>query len=125
MYESSIKSEEGSGEEFCKLLCVCVCVTLGLAALCHVLHVFGNVVHVGDVRPLLRVRVDAHIYQVPQLVRGTGRGCWLGGKERNNTVSDTAVRPNRGFLKSNSRNEQTPANRDLPVIYYPLDELFP
>ena len=52
-------------------------VTLGLAALCHVLHVFGNVVHVGDVRPLLRVRVDAHIYQVPQLVRETG-GCGWG-----------------------------------------------
>lgn len=45
-----------------------VCLTLGLAALCHVLHVFGNVVHVGDVRPLLWVGVDAHIYQFPQLL---------------------------------------------------------
>lgn len=45
-----------------------VCETLRLAALCQVLHVFSNVVHVGDVRPLLRVRVDAHIYQVPQLL---------------------------------------------------------
>ncbi len=51
-----------------------VCVTVGLAALCHVLHVFSNVVHVGDVRPLLRVRVDAHIYQVPQLVGGKEGG---------------------------------------------------
>lgn len=49
-----------------------VCVTQGLAALCEVLHVFGNAVHIGDVRPLLRVGVDAHIYQVPQLVRGKG-----------------------------------------------------
>lgn len=48
--------------------------TRGLAALSHALHVFGNVVHVGDVRPLLRVGVDAHIYQVPQLVIGVGFG---------------------------------------------------
>lgn len=53
-----------------------MCVTLGLTALCHVLHVFSNVVHVGDVRPLLWVRVDAHIYQVPQLVKGTGGVGW-------------------------------------------------
>lgn len=50
-----------------------VCVTLGLAALRHALHVFGNVIHVGDVRPLLRVRVDAHIYQIPQLVVRMGQ----------------------------------------------------
>lgn len=50
-----------------------MCVTLGLAALRHALHVFGNVIHVGDVRPLLRVRVDAHIYQFPQLVARTGQ----------------------------------------------------
>lgn len=61
----SIKSEERSGEEFSKRP---VCVALGLAALRHVLHVLGDVVHIGDVRPLLRVRVDAHIYQVPQLL---------------------------------------------------------
>lgn len=35
---------------------------------------FSNVVHVGDIRPLLRVGVDAHIYQVPQLVGGGGGG---------------------------------------------------
>lgn len=46
-----------------------LCVVLGLVVLCYVLHVFSNVVHVGDVRPPLRVRVDAHIYQVPQLVK--------------------------------------------------------
>lgn len=58
----------------------------GLAALCLVLHVLGDVVHVGDVWPLLRVGVDAHIYQVPQLKRrvgcGGGRGGLLGGKEK-------------------------------------------
>ena len=68
-------------------------VTLGLAALCQALHVFGNVVHVGDVRPLLRVRVDAHIYQVPQLVRGT-RVCGLGSKQKNNTINGTEEKLN-------------------------------
>lgn len=58
-----------------------VCVTLGLAALCNVLHVFSNAVHVGDVRPLLRVRVDAHIYQVPQLVEGTWGVGWEANRE--------------------------------------------
>lgn len=33
---------------------------------------FGDAVHVSDVRSLLRVGVDAHIYQVPQLVKGQG-----------------------------------------------------
>lgn len=51
-----------------------MCASLGLAALCYALHVFSNVVHVGDIRPLLRVGVDAHIYQVPQLVKGGGGG---------------------------------------------------
>lgn len=68
-------------------------VTQGLAALCEVLHVFGNVVHIGDVRPLLRVGVDAHIYQVPQLVRGTGWSVGWKAKRQNNKVSDTLVRP--------------------------------
>lgn len=57
-----LEKQEGRG-----VLQGIVCVTLGLAALRHALHVFGNVIHVGDVRPLLRVRVDAHIYQFPQL----------------------------------------------------------
>lgn len=63
-------SRDEGGEEFCRLQCV----RLGLAALCYALHVFSNVVHVGDIRPLLRVGVDAHIYQVPQLVGGRGGG---------------------------------------------------
>lgn len=69
-------------------------VTLGLAALCEVLHLFGDVVHVGDVRPLLRVGVDAHIYQVPQLVGGVGGE----GKERDNIVNDTILRCNEEQL---------------------------
>lgn len=64
VYESSMTSRDEGGEEFCRLQCV----RLGLAALCYALHVFSNVVHVGDIRPLLRVGVDAHIYQVPQLL---------------------------------------------------------
>lgn len=86
-----------------------MCVTLeGLDALRHVLHVFGNVVHVGDVRPLLWVGVDAHIYQFPQLVggetekEGTGLGGWLGGKERDKTVNVTALTESEL-----QRNEQT------------------
>lgn len=34
-------------------------------------HVLGDVVHVGDVRPLLRIRIDAHIYQLSQLQKET------------------------------------------------------
>lgn len=30
-------------------------------------HPLGHVVHVGDVRPLLRVWVDAHVHQLSQL----------------------------------------------------------
>lgn len=32
-------------------------------------HVFGDVIYVGDVRPFLWVGVDAHIYQFSQLFR--------------------------------------------------------
>lgn len=63
-----------------------MCVSPGLAALCYALHVFSNVVHVGDIRPLLRVGVDAHIYQVPQLVGG----------EETNRVSDGGAGPEPG-----------------------------
>lgn len=65
--------------------------TGALAALRHVLHVFSHVVHVGDVRPLLWVRVDAHIYQVPQLVVGTAGGQHT-DRQRESAVSDTVVR---------------------------------
>lgn len=30
-------------------------------------HPLRDVVHVGDVRPFLRVRADAHVHQLPQL----------------------------------------------------------
>lgn len=74
-----------------------VCVTLGLAALCNVLHVFSDAVHVGDVRPLLRVRVDAHIYQVPQLVEGTRGVGWDVNREVR--VNDTGAEMNLEFQK--------------------------
>lgn len=62
---------------------------------------FSNVVHVGDIRPLLRVGVDAHIYQVPQLVGGGGG--WFGGKKRKQTVSGGVAGLTCGFLKEQLR----------------------
>lgn len=76
-----------------------MCASLGLAALCYALHVFSNVVHVGDIRPLLRVGVDAHIYQVPQLVEGR---VWR-GEEETNTVSEGAAGLECGFQKEQLR----------------------
>lgn len=79
-----------------------MCASLGLAALCYALHVFSNVVHVGDIRPLLRVGVDAHIYQVPQLVKGEGRGGeggWLEVRRGKQTVSVGVAGRKCGFIK--------------------------
>lgn len=72
-------------EKGCVLQAI-ICVIPGLAALRQVLHVFGDVVHVGDVWPLLRVGVDAHIYQIPQLRARCG---WFGEeRKRNNGINE-------------------------------------
>lgn len=62
-----VQHEKHEGKEKEGVLRGIVCVTRGLSALRHVPHFFGNVVHVSDVRPLLGIRVDARVYQVPEL----------------------------------------------------------
>lgn len=43
------------------------------------MHPLGDVVHVGDVRPLLRVRVDAHVHQLPELRTQSACAYWACG----------------------------------------------
>ena len=57
--------EEGREEE---MRVVLLSSGVDLAALLRLaVHVFGDVIHIHDVRPLLWVGVNTHIYHLPQL----------------------------------------------------------